>query len=286
MLIVMILYFIVFFFLMIRRPPRSTRTDTLFPYTTLFRSQANFPCPNRRSTTPCRWSEIYVAGRLPMPRILNTMNCIRGVSACVWIPPFWLVPSRSTRLTAAPGPWLLHGKTSLFQSPSTSPSISPLELAGGVGCRRSQRSGAAGPIGVVHGQCFALCPTVRYFAGAERHSGRRPDFVGGGAGGAAYAPDPSAPVRCPPDGSLCLVFCPDRCVAGSPDLCVVRAVYVAVHRILVQRPGRQRAGSGAQSGARRAGLAVGRFERARQGNGRQAVQCQRYGHGHGNYPAA
>src|SRR3546814_9431810 len=27
-----------FFFIMIRRPPRSTRTDTLFPYTTLFRS--------------------------------------------------------------------------------------------------------------------------------------------------------------------------------------------------------------------------------------------------------
>src|SRR3546814_8613497 len=33
------LFFLVFF-LMIRRPPRSTRTDTLFPYTTLFRS----PC--------------------------------------------------------------------------------------------------------------------------------------------------------------------------------------------------------------------------------------------------
>src|SRR3546814_4839901 len=30
-----------FFFLMIRRPPRSTRTDTLFPYTTLFRSFIN-----------------------------------------------------------------------------------------------------------------------------------------------------------------------------------------------------------------------------------------------------
>src|SRR3546814_19955774 len=30
-----------FFFLMIRRPPRSTRTDTLFPYTTLFRSAAS-----------------------------------------------------------------------------------------------------------------------------------------------------------------------------------------------------------------------------------------------------
>src|SRR3546814_3444678 len=34
------------FFLMIRRPPRSTRTDTLFPYTTLFRS---FPRKNSRS---------------------------------------------------------------------------------------------------------------------------------------------------------------------------------------------------------------------------------------------
>src|SRR3546814_13210354 len=31
-------FFFYFFFLMIRRPPRSTRTDTLFPYTTLFRS--------------------------------------------------------------------------------------------------------------------------------------------------------------------------------------------------------------------------------------------------------
>src|SRR3546814_14272082 len=30
--------FVSFFFLMIRRPPRSTRPDTLFPYTTLFRS--------------------------------------------------------------------------------------------------------------------------------------------------------------------------------------------------------------------------------------------------------
>src|SRR3546814_19752415 len=32
-----------FFFLMIRRPPRSTRTDTLFPYTTLFRSVFDDP---------------------------------------------------------------------------------------------------------------------------------------------------------------------------------------------------------------------------------------------------
>src|SRR3546814_14838071 len=31
-------HIVVLFFLMIRRPPRSTRTDTLFPYTALFRS--------------------------------------------------------------------------------------------------------------------------------------------------------------------------------------------------------------------------------------------------------
>src|SRR3546814_18641618 len=37
-LFVVLLFFFLFFFLMIRRPPRSTRTDTLFPYTTLFRS--------------------------------------------------------------------------------------------------------------------------------------------------------------------------------------------------------------------------------------------------------
>src|SRR3546814_11868466 len=35
-----------FFFLMIRRPPRSTRTDTLFPYTTLFRSAYAAPPGN------------------------------------------------------------------------------------------------------------------------------------------------------------------------------------------------------------------------------------------------
>src|SRR3546814_7101108 len=36
---------------MIRRPPRSTRTDTLFPYTTLFRSSSNREHPLPAS--PC-----------------------------------------------------------------------------------------------------------------------------------------------------------------------------------------------------------------------------------------
>src|SRR3546814_16671527 len=40
---------VVLFFLMRRRPPRSTRTDTLFPYTTLFRSHRVEHAQFRRS---------------------------------------------------------------------------------------------------------------------------------------------------------------------------------------------------------------------------------------------
>src|SRR3546814_11638926 len=48
------MYIYMFFFLMIRRPPRSKRTDTLFPYTTLFRSsRARSACaPNAPNATP------------------------------------------------------------------------------------------------------------------------------------------------------------------------------------------------------------------------------------------
>src|SRR3546814_16008819 len=42
------LSYVGFFFVMIRRPPRSTRTDTLFPYTTLFRSTHGSTALQRR----------------------------------------------------------------------------------------------------------------------------------------------------------------------------------------------------------------------------------------------
>src|SRR3546814_8782064 len=45
--------FFLFFFLRIRRPPRSTRTDTLFPYTTLFRSPRRPARRSRSRTPPC-----------------------------------------------------------------------------------------------------------------------------------------------------------------------------------------------------------------------------------------
>src|SRR3546814_14049385 len=54
-----ILIYVFFFFLMIRRPPRSTRTDTLFPYTTLFRSSTPGGLRDRCRAPSCR---------LPCPR--------------------------------------------------------------------------------------------------------------------------------------------------------------------------------------------------------------------------
>src|SRR3546814_17763748 len=54
---------------MIRRPPRSTRTDTLFPYTTLFRSEQYAEMLNRREADGI----IFLGHRLPttLARILD-----------------------------------------------------------------------------------------------------------------------------------------------------------------------------------------------------------------------
>src|SRR3546814_16400739 len=49
---------------MIRRPPRSTRTDTLFPYTTLFRSIAYALAWPERMTTPVERLDLAAIGRL------------------------------------------------------------------------------------------------------------------------------------------------------------------------------------------------------------------------------
>src|SRR3546814_8385041 len=56
---------------MIRRPPRSTRTDTLFPYTTRFRSQ---------SATPLTLGELWA---IPIMLRLALIENLRRVSAQV-----------------------------------------------------------------------------------------------------------------------------------------------------------------------------------------------------------
>src|SRR3546814_14293898 len=52
------------FFLMIRRPPRSTRTDTLFPYTTLFRSGQLLTDRAASAGKACRFGRFGIAPRL------------------------------------------------------------------------------------------------------------------------------------------------------------------------------------------------------------------------------
>src|SRR3546814_11413575 len=68
-----LLYYL-FFFLMIRLPPRSTRTDTLFPYTTLFRSGevvALDPAPGPQDALP--------GGTLKVPHMgWNALNLRDG----------------------------------------------------------------------------------------------------------------------------------------------------------------------------------------------------------------
>src|SRR3546814_13765838 len=67
------------FFLMIRRPPRSTRTDTLCPYTTLFRSDT--PCPGAWTRTAAVLATVETRLR---PAILRSgpdeiANLLRGL---------------------------------------------------------------------------------------------------------------------------------------------------------------------------------------------------------------
>src|SRR3546814_12320896 len=69
------------FFLMIRRPPRSTRTDTLFPYTTLFRSWKDRACPKSstrwwRRTKPPR-SEEHTSELQSLMRISYAVFCLK-----------------------------------------------------------------------------------------------------------------------------------------------------------------------------------------------------------------
>src|SRR3546814_14120203 len=59
-----------FFFLMRRRPPRSTRTDTLFPYTTLFRSGQTGIAIARAYGV--EWSRIVAVNGLTEPYLLRT----------------------------------------------------------------------------------------------------------------------------------------------------------------------------------------------------------------------
>src|SRR3546814_16847265 len=73
--------FFLLFFLMIRRPPRSTRTDTLFPYTTLFRSLSRQKQGYARSL-----AELVMTGALDLHALpaddeaaINALVSVKGI---------------------------------------------------------------------------------------------------------------------------------------------------------------------------------------------------------------
>src|SRR3546814_2832980 len=72
-----------FFFVMIRRPPRSTRTDTLFPYTTLFRSAAG---ADRRRARGGAVHRVRARGRRPHPgRDPDSRARLAGLADRAWL---------------------------------------------------------------------------------------------------------------------------------------------------------------------------------------------------------
>src|SRR3546814_11072810 len=69
-----------FFFLMIRRPPRTTRTDTLFPYTTLFRSMTLYLTDNTPADEVLRASESSAVHGIKLYPAGATTNSDAGVT--------------------------------------------------------------------------------------------------------------------------------------------------------------------------------------------------------------
>src|SRR3546814_15035496 len=69
------------FFLMIRRPPRSTRTDTLFPYTTLFRSRALRATNDMRAPAQAGWCAVLPRNRRGG---VQTAGALRAHQAETW----------------------------------------------------------------------------------------------------------------------------------------------------------------------------------------------------------
>src|SRR3546814_11164699 len=90
-------------FLMIRRPPRSTRTDTLFPYTTLFRSTAYLTVWGNRG--PCIVRRLEGSRETPLSirvgYVLPLTTSATGRTFLAHLPPVLTRDRKSTRLNSS-----------------------------------------------------------------------------------------------------------------------------------------------------------------------------------------
>src|SRR3546814_5810325 len=71
--------FFMLFFLIIRRPPRSTRTDTLFPDTTLFRS------PLYENATRAAWGQSLAEAQFESAEICSRFSDVAAANDGAWI---------------------------------------------------------------------------------------------------------------------------------------------------------------------------------------------------------
>src|SRR3546814_17836263 len=106
-----------------RRPPRATRTDTLFPYTTLFRSD-HPPRPMAQRVGAILWQSFFAAGVAMMvffafvdPLMLRDMTFpsmpkTRGVGYTIGIFMFWVATASASLFT-----WILLRQASRLQRP-------------------------------------------------------------------------------------------------------------------------------------------------------------------------
>src|SRR3546814_2529846 len=114
--------FYFFFFLMIRRPPRSTRTDTLFPDTTLFRSISSRSRPD------------------PVRRHRRSPHCIGATVVCLLIalPLAWLaVPHAVAAFAMVPGG---HALRALRSEEHTSELQSLMRISYAVFCLKKKNT--------------------------------------------------------------------------------------------------------------------------------------------------
>src|SRR3546814_13490192 len=99
LILLLFCFWFVCFFLMIRRPPRSTRTDTLFPYTTLFRSRRDGKCrglapqPLRRRARPALQDIRSGCRGSGSPRLARPAGDLPGRPAATGVICPWPLPS-------------------------------------------------------------------------------------------------------------------------------------------------------------------------------------------------
>src|SRR3546814_1285985 len=127
---------------MIRRPPRSTRTDTLFPYTTLFRSQAglatNFTAEQFASAMQ-QANQAAAADDAAVTAALQPGADVHSLHGAAVLGQVKSFDDQNVVVTAATGDVSLPRSAFLMSSAGLSAGYTPEQFAAAIGDRKSTR---------------------------------------------------------------------------------------------------------------------------------------------------